>query len=88
MPPRLPSRVSRHDRSADPYAGVDPSLVSASLADAQPTVFWTDQPHRPQPRPVLAERAGGSKIGERVDLAIVGGGFTGLWAALQIDRIR
>ena len=83
MPPRLPSRVSRHDRSADPYAGVDPSLVSASLADAQPTVFWTDRPHRPQPRPVLAERAGGSKIGERVDLAIVGGGFTGLWAALQ-----
>jgi glycine/D-amino acid oxidase-like deaminating enzyme len=38
--------------------------------------FWLDQPERPAARPALA----GS---EEVNLAIVGGGFTGLWTALQ-----
>ncbi|HEX6917804.1 MAG TPA: FAD-dependent oxidoreductase, partial [Phycicoccus sp.] len=55
----------------------DPASVRASLADAVPDVYWTDRPDRPTPRPALT----GS--GHRADLVVVGGGFTGLWAALQ-----
>ena len=50
----------------------------AALADARPDVFWTDRPAlRPAPRAALT----GS--GHRTDLVVVGGGFTGLWAAVQ-----
>jgi len=54
-----------------------PAAVRASLADATPDVYWTDRLERPDPRPALT----GS--GHRADLVVVGGGFTGLWAALQ-----
>ena len=54
-----------------------PDAVRASLVDATPDVFWTDRPERPDPRPALT----GS--GHRADLVVVGGGFTGLWAAVQ-----
>jgi glycine/D-amino acid oxidase-like deaminating enzyme len=54
-----------------------PDAVRASLADATPDVYWTDRPERPDPRPSLT----GS--GHRADLVVVGGGFTGLWAAVQ-----
>ena len=47
-----------------------------SLADAQPTVFWSDRPDSPPRRPSLVRQ-------ETADLVIVGGGFTGLWAAIQ-----
>ncbi len=49
----------------------------AALADARPDVFWTDRPERPPARSAL------TGAGHRADLVIVGGGFTGLWAALQ-----
>ena len=55
----------------------DPAVVRASLADATPDVYWTDRPERPTPRSSLT----GS--GHRADLVVVGGGFTGLWAAIQ-----
>jgi glycine/D-amino acid oxidase-like deaminating enzyme len=52
-----------------------PAAVAKSLANASPTPFWLDQPDAPEPLPALA--------GQRTtDLAIVGGGFTGLWTAL------
>ncbi|HSO65276.1 MAG TPA: FAD-dependent oxidoreductase, partial [Ornithinibacter sp.] len=54
-----------------------PAAVRSSLADAAPDVYWTDRPERPDPRPALT----GS--GHRADLVVVGGGFTGLWAAVQ-----
>ena len=54
------------------------SALAHSLADARPDVFWTDRPElRPTPRPALTGHGG------RADLVIVGGGFTGLWAAIQ-----
>jgi glycine/D-amino acid oxidase-like deaminating enzyme len=56
---------------------VDPARARAALADAVPDVYWTDRPDRPTPRPALT----GS--GHRADLVVVGGGFTGLWAAVQ-----
>jgi glycine/D-amino acid oxidase-like deaminating enzyme len=53
---------------------VDPA-IARSLAGALPRPFWLDQPDAPEPLPALA----GSVT---ADLAIVGGGFTGLWSAL------
>ncbi|HTZ91630.1 MAG TPA: FAD-dependent oxidoreductase [Streptosporangiaceae bacterium] len=52
--------------------------VDTALAAARPVPFWLDQPGvtRPGAEPALAGRA-------VADLAVVGGGFTGLWTALQ-----
>jgi len=49
-----------------------------ALAAARPVPFWLDQPGalRPEPQPALAGRT-------TTELAVVGGGFTGLWTALQ-----
>ena len=51
--------------------------AAAALADARPVPFWTDRPERPDPRAPLTGAA------PRTDLLVVGGGFTGLWAAIQ-----
>jgi glycine/D-amino acid oxidase-like deaminating enzyme len=56
-------------------AGRLPAAVAKSLANASPTPFWLDQPDAPEPLPALAGHP-------TTDLAIVGGGFTGLWTAL------
>ena len=50
--------------------------VARSLAGAAPRSFWLDQPDAPEPLPALTGRV-------TADLAIVGGGFTGLWTALM-----
>lgn len=47
----------------------------SALAGAKPVPFWLDRPDAPQPAPALR-----GKIS--ADLAVIGGGFTGLWAAL------
>jgi len=52
-----------------------PAAVARSLAHAAPRSFWLDQPDAPEPVPALAGHV-------TADLAIVGGGFTGLWTAL------
>jgi glycine/D-amino acid oxidase-like deaminating enzyme len=51
------------------------SAPSARLEGASSTPFWLDQAHRPQARPAHAGDVD-------ADLLVVGGGFTGLWAAL------
>ncbi|MEW1952702.1 FAD-dependent oxidoreductase [Terrabacter sp. NPDC080008] len=51
--------------------------AAAALADARPAPFWTDRPERPESRAALTGAA------PRTDLLVVGGGFTGLWAAIQ-----
>ncbi len=50
--------------------------VKAALADASTVPFWLDTDARPQPLPPLARDL-------EADLVVVGGGFTGLWTALQ-----
>ncbi|TVZ03436.1 FAD-dependent oxidoreductase [Trebonia kvetii] len=57
-----------------PATAVDPA-IARSLAHAVPRSFWLDQPDAPEPLPALA----GSVT---ADLAVIGGGFTGLWTAL------
>jgi glycine/D-amino acid oxidase-like deaminating enzyme len=46
-----------------------------ALAGASSTPFWLDDADRPEPRPALRGRV-------HCDLAVVGGGYTGLWTAL------
>lgn len=60
------------------------SPVHPALADAVPRSFWLDRPDRPDPAEPLTGAA-------RADLAVVGGGYTGLWTALlakQADPSR
>ena len=60
-----------------PIAPGAPAAAATALAGAEPTVFWTSQPGRPAIREPLT-------IPDRVcDLAIIGAGYTGLWAAIQ-----
>src|SRR4029077_18559725 len=49
--------------------------VSHALAGAAPVPFWLDDPGRPHALPALGEDA-------TCDLAVVGGGYSGLWTAL------
>ena len=49
--------------------------VRKALAGAAPTPFWLDDPARPAALPALARD-------ESCDLAVVGGGYSGLWTAL------
>ena len=46
-----------------------------ALEHAEPACFWLDRSERPETAPPLEGEV-------RTDLAIVGGGFTGLWAAV------
>ncbi|QXC59617.1 FAD-binding oxidoreductase [Aquihabitans sp. G128] len=49
--------------------------VHEALRGARPTSYWLDSPGRPPARPPL--------VGEvTADLAVVGGGYSGLWTAL------
>jgi len=50
--------------------------AAESIRDARPGIFWLDHPDAPQPAPKLVGTV-------KADLTIIGGGFTGLWAAVQ-----
>lgn len=49
--------------------------ASDSLADAEPSCWWLDDVDAPEASPPLAGEL-------RTDLAVVGGGYSGLWTAL------
>ncbi|MDA3628784.1 FAD-dependent oxidoreductase [Saccharopolyspora sp. WRP15-2] len=55
--------------------------LEAALAEAEVAVHWTDRADRPSPREPLTGDA-------RADLVVVGGGFTGLWAAIEAKQRR
>lgn len=50
--------------------------VNTALADASTIPYWLDSELRPEPLPPLTDD-------READLLVVGGGFTGLWTALQ-----
>ena len=54
---------------------MDLAAVRRSYADAEPRPFWLAQPGAPEPGAPLEEE-------READLVVVGGGLTGLWAAL------
>jgi glycine/D-amino acid oxidase-like deaminating enzyme len=51
------------------------SRITTALAAARPVPFWLDQLAAPDPQTALRGKVS-------ADLAVVGGGFTGLWTAL------
>lgn len=51
------------------------SVARASLVDAEPGCWWLDDVDAPDPEPPLRATV-------RTDLAVVGGGYSGLWTAL------
>ena len=59
-----------------PYDERVPTPAVAALAHTEPSVFWLVDPAAPTPSPTLIGHA-------EADLVVVGGGYTGLWAALQ-----
>jgi glycine/D-amino acid oxidase-like deaminating enzyme len=52
------------------------SWPQEALRDASPSVYWLTDPARPDALPAL-------RGPESADLLVVGGGYTGLWAALR-----
>jgi glycine/D-amino acid oxidase-like deaminating enzyme len=69
-------RPTRPDQAGQDPAATDHRAAVRSLADTQPKVFWSDR----HDAPASAARLTGQ---DHADLVIVGGGFTGLWAAIQ-----
>jgi glycine/D-amino acid oxidase-like deaminating enzyme len=55
------------------------SADPGSLETARPRVFWTDRDDAPSPRPALQATID-------ADLVVIGGGFSGLWAALHASE--
>lgn len=53
-----------------------PPAAARALASAVPAPYWLDRSERPAAQPRLVTDV-------EADLVVVGGGFTGLWAALQ-----
>jgi glycine/D-amino acid oxidase-like deaminating enzyme len=70
----IPVQAVCESRSMVTSRQVDPA-IARSLAGAVPRSFWLDQPGAPEPSAALAGPV-------TADLAIIGGGFTGLWTAL------
>jgi len=56
------------------------TAAARALAGARPVPYWLDQPDAPAPLPALAAQT-------PADLAVVGGGFTGLWTALLAKEL-
>jgi glycine/D-amino acid oxidase-like deaminating enzyme len=55
---------------------MDERHAQAALTRAKPVPFWLDQPDAPPALPALTGT-------DTAELAVIGGGFTGLWTALQ-----
>ena len=51
------------------------AVTPGGWSEARPGSFWLDSPYRPAPRPPLTAN-------QSCELAMVGGGYSGLWTAL------
>ena len=73
------TRVPRAHQTAYERHAPDPRQVTRALAPAEQGVFWLDDAGDAVARPPLTSTVG-------ADLAVVGGGYLGLWAALLATR--
>ena len=71
--------MSRRTPTVWSAAGAPTAAHRAMVADAEPRPFWLDDLGAVDPCPALTAVT-------EADLCIVGGGFTGLWAALHAKR--
>ncbi|HJS18765.1 MAG TPA: FAD-dependent oxidoreductase [Anaerolineales bacterium] len=58
------------------YSNIPSKAALKSIQDVSHIPFWLDDPNPPQPEPELTREL-------FTELLIIGGGFTGLWTALQ-----
>jgi glycine/D-amino acid oxidase-like deaminating enzyme len=58
------------------YSNIPTRAALKSIDEVSHSPFWLDDPQRPQPKPELTRDIS-------TELLIIGGGFTGLWTALQ-----
>ncbi|HEY1597749.1 MAG TPA: FAD-dependent oxidoreductase, partial [Thermoleophilaceae bacterium] len=66
--------------TTSPWPDAPPTAAhKAAYADAKPVPYWLDALPQREPYPPLTGTT-------NADLCIVGGGFTGLWAALHAKR--
>ncbi len=73
------TRVPRAQATAYERHAPDPRVVARALAPAEQQVFWLEDAGVPQARTALTSSV-------RADLAVVGGGYLGLWTALLATR--
>ena len=59
-----------------PYGKVTSQEAKEAVAKAKPKSFWLDSRSRPKAAPALAQDISAA-------LVVVGGGFTGLWTAIN-----
>ena len=71
----MPARRGRHPKARGSEPIWTPRAMR-SLAEAEPSVFWLDDPAAPPASPSLVGAVD-------ADLVVVGGGYTGLWTALH-----
>jgi glycine/D-amino acid oxidase-like deaminating enzyme len=69
------SRPRKGPGGSNPSPSADQNMTRASFADAERRPYWLAQPDAPEPGPPLDSD-------EQADLLVIGGGLTGLWAAL------
>lgn len=69
--------TKRHDLTFDYHErNIKKSLIDQALKDTKYTPYWLDTPDRPSASEAL-------QVSLETDLLVVGGGYTGLWTALQ-----
>lgn len=69
--------AKRHDLTFDYHErNIKKSLIDQALKDTKYTPYWLDTPDRPSASEAL-------QVSLETDLLVVGGGYTGLWTALQ-----
>jgi glycine/D-amino acid oxidase-like deaminating enzyme len=73
--------ASRAEKTHVWPAGPPSDADRASYADAEPVPFWLAHRPRPTPNEHLEGRA-------KADLVVVGGGLTGLWAAIRAKEAQ
>src|SRR5690606_17243735 len=75
----LNGRMSAHQPTVFERYPPSASVIAHSLARTRQAIFWLDELAAPEGHPAVSGTV-------TTDLAVVGGGFTGLWTALRAKQ--